>query len=124
MFDQADVEACQWEAFLATLERCFYGDPFTAGDIAALCAEKTLNADTRQVEHSARAAKLRGALPDDISEALDRPGHLQRRLGRALAARAQRRYGDYGVHLARDGERDHVALWKVMDAPKSEGLAA
>jgi hypothetical protein len=103
MFEQADLDAAQWECFLLVLLDVFDGQPFRVKDIVANMgapASGPSNVD---------ATRVREALPDFLAEAADRTsGFFQRRLGKCFAERLGRRFGESQVHLGR-AEKDRKA---------------
>lgn len=107
LYEQADIDTVQWEAFLKTLDTVFYSEPFTVAQVWERMNDRTWNDTTRQTQLSDRAEGLRAALPDFIAQAMDHEGFFKRRLGR--------RYGDSQVRIERDVEDRHgkVARWKV-----------
>jgi hypothetical protein len=116
LYQQADAESIQWEAFLKTLDGVFYGEPFTVAQAWECVNDKTYNAETRKTVSTERADELRGALPDLIAQALDREGFFKQRLGFAFRERVGRRHGDAQVRIERAADDLHgkVARWKVM----------
>jgi len=116
LYKQADADSIQWEAFLRTLEAAFYGEPFTVAQVWERMNEKTFNTETRLTGLTERADGLRAALPDFISQAMDREGFFKQRLGFAFGERVGRRYGDAEFRIERHAEDLHgkVARWKVM----------
>jgi hypothetical protein len=115
LYNQADAESIQWEAFLRTLDIVFYSEAFTVAQVWERMSDKTYNADTRQTALTARADELRAALPDHIAEAMDREGFFKQRIGFAFGERVGRRYGDAQFRIERDVDDLHgkVARWKV-----------
>jgi hypothetical protein len=101
-YEQADDESAEWETFL----RAWH---YAHGEAHVLV--KTLAASV-QTENS----PLRDALPTDLADLLTRPGvSFVRRFGKALATRADRRYGTDGIHVRRAGNaRKGTAEWQVV----------
>ena len=116
LYEQADIESIQWEAFLKTLDSAFYSDPFTVAEVWERMSERTWQESSRQARLSDRAEELRSALPDYIAQAMDREGYFKQRLGFALSERLGRRYGDSQVWIERDTQDRHgkVARWRVV----------
>ena len=115
LYEQADIESVQWEAFLKTLDAAFYSEPFTVAEVWERMNDATWNDTTKKTQLSECAQGLRAALPDFIAQALDREGFFKQRLGFALGERLGRRYGDSQVRIARDTDRhSKVAQWKVV----------
>jgi hypothetical protein len=111
MFDQADAEAAQWEAFLLALSDLFNGEPFRVTDVVEKLPAKD-GANTQEMN------RLRSALPDFLAEAADRTGgFFQRRLGRCFSDRSGRRFGESQVFVERAGEhpKSKVLLWRVVN---------
>ena len=111
MFEQADSEAVQWEAFLLVLADLFAGEPFRVTDVVE-------QLPARGTEFSNEQSKqLRGSLPDLLADAADRTGgFFQRRLGRCFAERAGRRFGDSQVFIERaeQDRKSKVQRWRVV----------
>jgi len=96
----ADREAGAWEAFLTAWFDRLGDAPQTTKDIYAQITDIT-------------GGNLRDALPDDLADQLDR-GSFTKRLGRALAKRAGRHYGEDGLHLVElPQDRRRVVVWAV-----------
>lgn len=116
LYEQADVESTQWEAFLKTLDSAFYTEAFTVSEVWERMSERMYQESSRQAKLSDRAEVLRAALPDYIAQAMDREGFFKQRLGFALSERLGRRYGDSQVWIERDIQDRHgkVARWKVV----------
>ena len=116
LYEQADIDTVQWEAFLKTLDTVFYSEPFIVSQVWERMNDRTWNETTRQSQLSDRAEGLRAALPDFIAQAMDREGFFKQRLGFALGERLGRRYGDSQVRIERDVQDRHgkVARWKVV----------
>jgi hypothetical protein len=85
LYEQADIDTVQWEAFLKTLDSAFNSEPFMVSLVWERMNERTWNESTRRTELLDRAEELRAALPDFIAQAMDREGFFKQRLG--LAAR-------------------------------------
>lgn len=110
MFEQADADAIQWEAFLLALADLFGGEPFRVAEIF----EKL---GTNGALTGTDAKRLRGALPDILAEAADRTGgFFQRRLGKCFAERVGRRFGESQVYSERADEdkKAKVQKWRVL----------
>ena len=116
LYEQADIESIQWEAFLKMLDTVFYSEPFTVAQVWERMNDKTWNESTRQSQVTDRAEGLRAALPDFIAQAMDREGFFKQRLGFAFSEHLGRRYGDSQVRIERDVHDRHekVARWKVV----------
>jgi len=116
LYDQADAESMQWEAFLKTLDAVFYGELFTVAQVWERLNEKTYDQSMRQSILTERAEQLRAALPDFVAQAMDREGFFKQRLGTAFSERRGRRYGDSQVRIERDVDDRHgkVARWTVV----------
>jgi hypothetical protein len=116
LYEQADIDAVQWEAFFKSLDAVFSSEPFAVSQVWEQMNDRTWNETTRQKQLSYRAEGLRAALPDFIAQAIDREGFFKQRLGLALGERRGRRYGDSQVRIERDVDDRHgkVARWKVV----------
>jgi hypothetical protein len=113
LYQEADPEAIQWEAFLHGLDVAFYGEPFTAGKIIEKLKATTWNGN--RAEPTEHAAALRAVLPDFIAEGIDRSdGFFQRRTGACFADRVDKRFGASQIHLKRGTLRDGVQQWQAF----------
>ncbi len=101
MYDQADTDAAEWQAFLAGWREVYGDKPHAVAGLA-----KDIRA----------GVSLRELLPGDLAEALAGAGSFERRLGRALAKREKVRHGDEQLRLERRGVgRSGRPSW-VVDA--------
>jgi hypothetical protein len=110
MFEQADSDGVQWEAFLLVLVEVFGDEPFRVTDVLDKLG-------TKDGFSAPDAKRLREALPDFLAEAADRTGgFFQRRLGKCFAERVGRRFGESQVFLERaDQDRKaKVQRWSVV----------
>ena len=111
MFDQADSEAMQWEAFLLELADLFGAGPFRVTDVVERLETRALMGPNIETK------RLREALPDFLADAADRTGgFFQRRLGKCFSERVGRRFGESQVLVDRAGEdpKTKVQRWKVV----------
>jgi Bifunctional DNA primase/polymerase, N-terminal len=113
MYEEADDEPREWEGFLHTLHEIFYGEPFTIAELIEKLNGKAWNQETRTAESSAHATALKAVLPGPLAEMMDREGSFQRRAGKAFAAKADRRFGESGVHLKRAGMSHGAQKWQI-----------
>ena len=112
LYERADDETAQWEAFLSTWWEIYGCEPRTA---AELTAEMKREADTM----TSGAVRLRDVLPDDLAESWDtKSTSFSRKLGNALSSKLDVRYGD--LHLAKVGTRQLAALWAVIKTAQSK----
>lgn len=105
MYEAADDEGPQWEAFLLGLLERFGNEPVTVGEICEKIA-----GDSSLVE----------LVPDIFESPLDKNGNIttsfKKRLGRAFSSRAGTRFGDANVRL----EKSHpdtdkkVLRWRLV----------
>jgi DNA polymerase-1 len=116
LYSQVDEgDSGQWTAFL-TVWLATYGErPMT---VAELTEDLLLEGST-----------LREVLPDDLADALPArdsdTGRFRRKLGHALRQRAERRFGDEDLFIARGDDRHRkVALWRVRRGGDMRGRAA
>jgi hypothetical protein len=92
---EADEEGTQWAAFLEGIYKAMGGADFTSAELH--------DRVTRNVE-------LRNLLPDDIVEG----DNLPRRLGKALSARKDARYGTREARVHKTGHyREGLHTWEV-----------
>lgn len=120
LYEFADSDGAQWEAFLRTLHGVFHGEEFTAAGIFGKLREKSWNGQT--TEPSSGASELREALPDYLAEAADKEGFFQKRCGRCFSERVGRRYGSAEVFLQRGGVTHKTQRW-IVEMPVTGGLA-
>jgi len=100
LYEQADDESIQWECFLRACKETF-------GDNAVTSAE----VDLRIVSDSS----LQNSLPDFLADArTNGKSDFKKLLGKALRKRADRQFGDDGLHVSRAGNdvRKKVAKWR------------
>ena len=112
MFEQADSDAAQWEVFLLTLADIFNGEPFRVTEIVERMEARALG-----IPNAGESKRLREALPDFLADAADRTGgFFQRRLGKCLAERLGRRFGENQVFVERAEEdrKAKVQRWRVV----------
>lgn len=96
MYNEADIETPQWEAFLEAWHD-------TLGDKAITAAEL--------ISYINDNAELRATLPDTIADTEVR--NYIRRLGNALAKKKGVRYAN-GFSVIKPGEYKHAATWLVV----------
>jgi hypothetical protein len=101
LYHNVDAESPEWAAFLgAWFER--YG----SGEVTARRVEADLK--------GASPGALLDALPGELVAALTDPrSSFAHRLGRALAKRVERRYGDRKLRIARGGDTSQTR-WRVV----------
>jgi hypothetical protein len=100
LYEQADDESAQWEAFLLSCAEAFGDATVTSADVALRLASDS---------------SLQDSLPDFLAEArAGGKGDFKKLLGNALRKRADRQYGDEGLRVTRAGTdtRKRVAQWK------------
>ncbi len=95
LYDAADEEGSEWEAFLAALLERFPGG-FMAGDVASALDE------------------LRDVLPGALADKTEGKG-FRRALGRAFGAKDGTRFGEEELYLTKAGEdaRNKTTRWRV-----------
>jgi len=112
-FEQSSDEDAEWEQFLTAWHVEFGAKPIGVAQV---------------VERIQTSAPLKDSLPGYLAEfVLASPGKsLSRRLGKALAAHCETRFGDAGLHLRRAGKDGHAKTvqWRVQtkEEAQSEGL--
>ncbi len=103
----ADREAMGWEAFLHAWYDAFTDEVLTVGTLVRRLEDQ---------QGTLGAAAVVEALPDDLSPSWG-TSRFSTRLGRALAQRAGRHYGDGGLHVVRHGaDRTKVMQYSVTHA--------
>jgi hypothetical protein len=115
LFAEADTERSEWEAFLEMLEETFYGSPFTIAELWDRMNEKTYEALLHQSVPSDRAEQLRDVIPSNLTRWSEHEGQFKQRLGFALRALRNRRFGKRQLSIERAADDTHckVAKWKV-----------
>jgi hypothetical protein len=105
MYEKADLEGREWEAFLSAWHAHYGG---------AVVLVKELVEETQKEEGSA----LREALPSRLAEATSKKGSgFAISVGRALQAKECVHFGDLGLHLVRVPEADKKSKangWQVL----------
>jgi hypothetical protein len=101
LYDAADIESQQWEAFLLALHDR-RSDPFRAAEV--------LEASVTD-EGGYDGVSLLELLPDSVAGPRET---LQYRLGNAFSTQVGRRFGQSGVYLEKAGKRQRATLWKVV----------
>ena len=96
LYEEADEDGAQWTAFFAAWWRLY-------GDRPVIVAELAKD-----------AGDLRSALPDELAEAQwANEDSFRRRLGKALAKRADVVFGDFRLERAGMDEHLKVVLWRL-----------
>jgi hypothetical protein len=113
LYEEADSESAEWQAFFEALDTAFYSEAFTTADLKSLVEEVVWNADKHANEPTNRAAAIRAALPESLAEVLDKKTFAHR-AGRCFGERVDRRYGARQVRLERGGKLHGNQSWKVV----------
>jgi 5S rRNA maturation endonuclease (ribonuclease M5) len=95
-------------ATLCAISAVTRGGRFTSADLHSLC------------RHDASGLILIPALPSALRDAVGESGLFERRLGRWLAAHADRRFGPDEIHIKRAGVMHNVQLWRIVTPACSE----
>lgn len=97
--DEADIEGPEWEGFLSAWVEIIGDTPKTCQEIAAIVRENSGFGST---------------LPDNLQDILKNPEKsFERTLGRALARKEKRPYGENSWALQRVGTDKRAVLWRV-----------
>jgi hypothetical protein len=56
LYEQADIDSVQWEAFLQTLDATFYSEPFTVAQVWERMNDRTWNASTKAKSRPVRVS--------------------------------------------------------------------
>jgi hypothetical protein len=108
-----DPEIEEWTEFLTVIDEVTYQEPFPVRTLVAITQDRSWNESTQHNEPSKNNQKLRAAMPEKLSELLDRP-QLANALSVAFRQRKGRYYGDDGIHIGNTGKREHGAvLWEI-----------
>jgi hypothetical protein len=122
LYQGADAESLQWEAFLECLHKIFRGESFLVAQIVERLGQKAWNDASHASEPTEEAARLRSALPDPLAEAVDRDGFFQRRAGKSFAAIVGKRFGESQIFIKRDTVTHNAQRWQIIvPAEKSGG---
>jgi hypothetical protein len=112
LLQEGDPDSTQWENFLLVMAEEFGSVAFTASELFKTLSEYLSSAQSP----SARAARLKSALPDFIAEGFAKgDGFFQRRAGKCFAERVGRRFGESQIHLKRGGIDHHAQQWLVVN---------
>jgi hypothetical protein len=100
LYEQSDPSEGQWESFLATIHRRYYGRDFGVVDLV-----RQLRLDLA----------FHAMLPDDVYDDGKDGNLFTRKLGNAFRQRVDRRYGEFGVHLVKAGldRSTKTVRWRV-----------
>jgi hypothetical protein len=100
LYEKADEGGAEWEGFLSAWWAAYGEEPVTVAELSSKIEE---------------VDELRGALPPDLAEVLDKgQGSFSRRLGKALSSRAGTRYGEEELHVVKAGEKKRAVKWKAQ----------
>ncbi len=99
LYEQLDEEGPAWEAFLNAWHRTYGQRSVTVADLTIAIRKE--------------GARLRRFLPSELAEALEGAGSFERKLGKALASRADRIHGALRLERSGTSSHDKVARWKV-----------
>jgi hypothetical protein len=112
MYESADLESPQWEAFLSAWMDRSGEHRITAADLV------------RAIDGN--SSGLQDALPEQLADAHSRPECFSRRLGKALAQHVEKRYGDTELYIERAENDSHakVARWRVRQGKPDAGFQA
>jgi hypothetical protein len=118
MYQMADEESEEWEAFLRRWHEIFADAAQPVSVVVKYLKDEVGVAGT-----------LSDVLPDDLSSIPERNGDgkpisLEKRLGKALSKKLGVRYGDDGIHLEKTGEGKKAKLWcvKLSDLASNQGV--
>jgi hypothetical protein len=109
LYNHADEEAAEWEAFLLSLAGHFRGRDFTTAALG------------RDLES---LPALVAELPGNLEEAWAKRNSgvsLPKRLGKAFSGLKERRFGESEVRIVPAGKAGHVQKWKVIGRGENEG---
>lgn len=111
MYEAGDQEGSQWLAFLSAWHARFPTSSVTTAQIEQAC-----KAYPDPNTHEMVVPDLQLVLPDELADAFQGSASFTRVLGKALAAREGRRYGDDELYVERAAadKNKKVARWRVM----------
>ena len=118
-FKESDPSGQQWEAFLATLDEIFNGQPFTIRQILDMMEDAPHGRQHRLSSAGNEGREpsehpLKEVWPDELADDVKK-GNLQRRVGHAFRQRIGRRHGKDGYYLMKAGlATNKVARWVVI----------
>jgi hypothetical protein len=107
-----DPEIEEWTAFLTVVDEVTYQLPFTVKDLVAITHAVTADPNTNGNIPTKNNDRLRAAMPEKLSEALDRPA-LTSALGVAFRERQGRYYGDDGIHIVKKDKCHGATVWEI-----------
>jgi hypothetical protein len=109
LYAAADEESEEWIFFLKALEGRYRFHAFVTAELV-----KDLETDSI----------LQAALPSDLVGDWEKRNeasvHFNRRVGKALSTRVDRRYGAAEHRLESAGDRQNARLWRVVSAAQGE----
>ena len=100
LYETADEEASEWEAFLGVWYETHSENALTVATLA---------------DEIASGSALRDTLPARLASTLDRPASFRRSLGKALSKREGTRFGDRDLRVERAGKDSRVVSWRVTE---------
>jgi hypothetical protein len=103
LYEVADEESAEWERFLRALEAKYGGAGFTTAAVVTDLA----------CDPSPLLETLPGDLADTWYDPEKRAG-FNRRLGKALSSRSERRYGSNQHRIEHVGEERSAQVWRVV----------
>lgn len=119
MYEMADGDTQAWEAFLAAWHQDYGERAVTVAEVA-----KRLKDEQEWMQD---ISNLRAALPDELADALAKRGNaFQVRLGKALSAKRDRRYGPLGLAVQKGPMDTHnkTVTWRVRSLGNTAGAGA
>jgi hypothetical protein len=102
LYEEADTETAQWEAFLEAWYDRYGSEPRTATELA----------EDMKLDAQGRGPGILNLLPGNLADFFDKPQSFTRKLGNALARKVEVRYGN--LRLVKKGERQRAMLWAVQ----------
>jgi len=121
LYDKVDAEAPEWEAFLRAWHTHYGNREVSTTDVTRdlrnATPEPTLGG---MPSIPSELADLRECVPVELVDALTNPrSSFERRLGRALAKRADRRYHDDGLRLVKGGSAGRPKWFVRVNSPST-----
>lgn len=108
LWETADSEGTEWEAFLSHWLDVFGNEPITTKTLVNACENSTM------LGHS-----IANVLPSCISDAISGKGDCCAKIGRRFTERKGRHYGPEGYHIVKGKATNQGKTWIV--AKKSDG---
>jgi hypothetical protein len=119
IYEESDVDTCQWVAFLEALYEIYGESTFTTANV-----EKHLEDErNHSLPITDAFTHLVDALPDRLADAWSNRKNFIQVLGNALARRKDRKFPN-GLKITKAGSHAHVIRWRIEREGESPNSSA